>query len=487
MARGDEGHGGRSSSSSRTGTVVLLLVLALVVSAAGAWRYGLLDRWLTDDVALPSDPAAILAPEGLDLPRVTAPRPVARALAAGQRIDGDAVRRTLAGYLADPDLGRHVLAEVAPLDGGAPVFDKGEGSAIPASITKLVTTSAALLALGPDHVFDTTVVRGRRGRVVLVGGGDPFLSRSPESPTADPPRYPVRADVETLAAAAAKRLKRDGVRSVSVGYDSGLFSGPAVNPTWEDDYISSGVVSPTSALWVDEGRSESGSGNVTDPAAEAARTFAVALDDAGIAVRGDVVEAPGRGEEIASVSSAPLAQIVGRILEVSDNEGAEVLLRQVGVAQGGDGSIESGRRGVIALLRQAGVRLGASVLNDGSGLSRANVLDPRVLVDVLRLAASPEHPELRPVVEGLPVAGYTGSLANRMDKGPPEGLGRVRAKTGTLSNVSSLAGLATDLDGTALVFVLMADRVKLADELKARVALDSAAAALGACHCSASG
>lgn len=487
MARGDEAHGGRSSSSSRTGTVVLLLALVLVVGAAVAWRDGLLDRWLDDDIALPSDPAAIAPPEGLDLPQVTAPPAVAPALAGQQRVDTGAVRLALADYLSDRDLGRHVLAEVAALDGGAPVFDRGEGGAIPASITKLVTTSAALLALGPDHVFDTTVVSGRRGQVVLVGGGDPFLSRSPESPKADPPRYPVRADVETLAASTARRLKRDGVRRVSVGYDAGLFGGPAVNPAWEDDYISSGVVSPTSALWVDEGRSASGYGRVGDPAAEAARTFADALAEAGITVRGDVAEASGRGDEIASVSSAPLSAIVGRILDVSDNEAAEVLLRQVGLAEGGDGSIESGRRGVIALLRQAGVRLGASVLNDGSGLSRANVLDPQVLVDVLRLAASPTHPDLRPVVAGLPVAGFTGSLANRMDKGPPEGLGRVRAKTGTLAHVSSLAGLATDLDGTALVFVLMADRVKVADELKARVALDSAAAALGACHCSARG
>ena len=61
------------------------------------------------------------------------------------------------------------------------------------------------------------------------------------------------------------------------------------------------------------------------------------------------------------------------------------------------------------------------MLYDGSGLSRDNRLDPRVLVDVLRLAMRPEHPELRAVLTGLPVAGFTGSLADRMDLGPPRG------------------------------------------------------------------
>src|SRR5690606_32014772 len=106
-------------------------------------------------------------------------------------------------------------------------------------------------------------------------------------------------------------------------------------------------------------------------------------------------------------------------------------------------------------LEALGVPLRGSVLYDGSGLSRDNRLDPRVLVDLIRLAADDEHPELRAVVTGLPVAGFTGSLTDRMDQGPRDGLGRVRAKTGTLTNVASLAGVATDVDGTAMAFVLM--------------------------------
>jgi D-alanyl-D-alanine carboxypeptidase/D-alanyl-D-alanine-endopeptidase (penicillin-binding protein 4) len=120
---------------------------------------------------------------------------------------------------------------------------------------------------------------------------------------------------------------------------------------------------------------------------------------------------------------------------------------------------------------------------DGSGLSRQDRLAPATLTAVLRLAAGDDHPELRAVITGLPVAGFSGSLEQRFEDGAPEGRGRVRAKTGTLTGVSALAGVATDLDGHPMVFVLMADRVALPDTLTAREALDALAAGLGACHC----
>ena len=227
-------------------------------------------------------------------------------------------------------------------------------------------------------------------------------------------------------------------------------------------------------------------GRVADPSLEAANAFAAGLRGAGIKVVGEAAAArsPEREQLLAQVESAPLSEIVQRILDVSDNEAAESLLRHVGLARSGTGSTEAGQRAVRALLAEAGVRLGASTFLDGSGLSRANRAEPKLLIDVLRLAADPSRPELRAVIEGLPVAGFTGSLATRMDEGPQAGLGRVRAKTGTLTAVSSLAGIGTDLDGTVFAFVLMADTIKLPDTIDARQALDSAAAALGACRCS---
>ena len=102
---------------------------------------------------------------------------------------------------------------------------------------------------------------------------------------------------------------------------------------------------------------------------------------------------------------------------------------------------------------------------------------------MVRLAASAEHPELRSVLTGLPVAGFTGSLTYRFDKGPAEAKGRVRAKTGTLTGVHGLAGVADDASGARMVFVLVADRVRLLKNLEAQTLIDRVAGALGACRC----
>ena len=87
------------------------------------------------------------------------------------------------------------------------------------------------------------------------------------------------------------------------------------------------------------------------------------------------------------------------------------------------------------------------------------------------------------MIDALPVAGFTGSLSDRFDETFPEARGLVRAKTGTLTGVSSLAGVAVDQQGHQLVFVLMADRIGKPDETVAEDALDAAAGALGACLC----
>jgi D-alanyl-D-alanine carboxypeptidase/D-alanyl-D-alanine-endopeptidase (penicillin-binding protein 4) len=490
VARGDARHDVGADRSPLRGTLVLVLLIALVAGGIATWRYDLVERWrgdrAPDGPAAPPDPVAVAPPEGVEVPEVVAPPAVAVASDDGTGVDAAAVRRLLNRYLRSRDLGPHVLAEVAPLAGGPVTYTRGGAAdtAIPASTTKVVTSAAALLAMGPEEVFSTEVRRQGR-RITLVGGGDPFLERGPLD-EGQPWPYPERATLADLAAATADALRADGVGAVRLSYDDSLFAGPAVNPTWEDDYVPDDVVSPTTALWVDQGREPGGSARVADPSAEAARSFAVALRAEGVPVRGEPVAAPAPEQPaIASVDSAPLGRIVERLLDVSDNEATEVLLRQVGVATGGDGSIEAGRDGVRRLLRRAGVPLGGSVLHDGSGLSRANRVDPSTLVGILRLAASDDHPDLRPVMTGLPVAAFTGSLTDRMSEGPPEGRGRVRAKTGTLTGVRSLAGVATLPDGAVVAFVLMADRIRDDRNDLASRRLDEAAVALGACRCSA--
>lgn len=461
-----------------------MLVLCVLAAAFASFQVDLARRlgWATDR----DSPAEIAPPTGVALPALGAPPRVAAALPASQA-DPAKVRAALAAALADRDLGRHVLAAVAAPD-GTMLFDNRSGAVLPASTLKLLGAAAALQALGPDHRFQTRVVRGARPRdVVLVGGGDPYLLAARE---ADHPTY---ADLRTLARRTATRLLATGTTRVRLGFDDSLFTGPTWDDSWpprgtDADINYDGSVAPITALWVDQGRDGSGSGFVDDPPAQAAAVFARELAASGIKVAGTPrrAVAGAEAEPVAQVRGAPLHEVATRILEDSNNNGAELLARHVGISQGRGGSFDGGVAGVRAVLSSLGVGFRpGDVIEDGSGLSRANRLTAATLLDVLALGADPAHPELRSLLTGMPVAGFTGSLANRFTEGDADGRGRVRAKTGTLTGVHGLAGVATDLDGNVLLFAFIADRVKEEDILDARDTLDVLAAALGACRCSA--
>lgn len=450
----------------------MLLVLALAVAS---FEYDLGRRL---GIA-PDSPAEISAPSGLDLPEPTAPGAVAPAVTGGSP-SPVAVEAALSTYLSDRKLGPHVVAAVGTID-GTTVYDNRGGLVTPASMTKLLTAAAALASLGPDRTFTTRVVAGTGRRIVLVGGGDPFLERRSDSSD-----YPRHADVRTLARRTAATLREQGRASVRLGFDDSLFTGPTFNPAWPADYAVD-VVPPITALWVDQGNKATGWGYERDPSLAAAEAFAAELRAAGIRVEGrpDRMIAPHGAARLAAVASPPVRQIVDRLLLVSDNNASEVMAHHVGLAEGFGGSFEGGARGVRAVLSELGVSLGpGEVVYDGSGLSRRNRLAPATLLRVLALGAVESRPELRHVISGLPVAAFNGSLGHRFEEADPAGRGRVAAKTGTLTGVSGLAGIATDLDGTPMLFVVAADRVRKSDTLDAREALDRLAAALGACHCS---
>jgi D-alanyl-D-alanine carboxypeptidase/D-alanyl-D-alanine-endopeptidase (penicillin-binding protein 4) len=453
-----------------------VLVLAILAAAFASFQYDVPGRlgWSSEAAG----PAAVEPPPGLELPALPVPEPVAAALTEGAARPAK-VRAALAPYLRDPDLGPRVVVAVAG-PGGDRLFERGRGTAIPASTMKLLTTVAALEALGPGTRFATRVVRGATRRdVVLVGGGDPYLTRGPASKDA----YPRPADLTTLAGRTAAALKADGRRSVRLRFDDGLFTGPTASPTWPASY--GDVAAPITALWVDQGARPGGYGFDADPSAAAAAVFAEELRAAGIKVTGTPRRTnAGGGADLAEVESPPVWQVVEKVLATSDNEGAEVLAHHIGRSEGFAASFAGGNRGMTKVLTRLDVPLEGARLHDGSGLSREDLLPPDALLAVLSLAAEPDRPELRAAVTGLPIAGFTGSLAFRFDKGERAGRGRVRAKTGTLSGVHGLAGVTTDLDGNVLTFVLLTDRVRLEDTLDARATLDEMAAALGACHCS---
>ena len=481
MPQGDARHPeptGRVLRRVTSGVVVGVLVLALV-----AHVFELGPRWFGFDYPSPVDePAEVAPPPGLSLPAAEEPGAVAVA-AEEVDVDATAVRAALRRLVRAKVLGDRVAVRVTELPDGDTVYSHGVDRVTPASTLKILTAAAALHELGPDHRFATTVVAAPSlKRVVLVGGGDPLLANRARGEDV----YPARADVDTLARTTARALRDAGRTRVRVGFDDSLFARGG-NPFWEPTYVPENVVTPISALWADEGIPVNGWRRSGDPARAAAEAFVRALERREINVVGQPRRqaAPETGGEVARVESAPLAQVAEHVLAVSDNEGAEVLARHVALAAGETPSFAGGTRAVEAAMADLGVDTSGDRILDGSGLARGNRLDPDTLTDLITVLADDENDDLRAALTGLPVAGFSGSLAYRFDEGDPAGEGAVRAKTGTLRRVSGLAGTVTTVDGAVLGFVVVADRIRERNTEAARERLDRLAAELAACTCAA--
>jgi serine-type D-Ala-D-Ala carboxypeptidase/endopeptidase (penicillin-binding protein 4) len=419
-----------------------------------------------------SSAAPTPAPQQLDLPgpvlAAVSPRVVPNNVAVTNKIQAIKVRGATGSY----------SGSVVEVGSGTVLYaHNATRPHIPASTMKLLTATAAMSILGPEHTFQTTVVSPQPGQVILVGGGDPYLARKA---SAD---YPRRGTISGLARATASRLKQDKIKKVSLGYDAVLFSGPAWNPRWPSFYRDS--VSPTSALVVDEGRvgAASPSPQYKDPAKAAATAFAAALSTQGIKVTTTQrTQAPKSAPVIARVSSMRLERIVENMLMISDNDAAEVLFRQAAVGAGKAGSIAEATKVVQSELAELGIWEPGMTINDGSGLSRQTKVSASSMVKMLRLAAGEQHPELRAVITGLPVAGVEGSLRTRyFDDQSLPGRGVVRGKTGTLNKVRVQAGLVRTTDGSVLVYAFLINKPK--NEYNARVWLDRVTAAISACGC----
>lgn len=465
--------------------LVVLIVLVVLVAGGGITAYALggFDRWLDDsdtDSALDVEP-----PEELDFPPARTPQSVLDA-ARPAPLDRQAVEQAVRAVLKDRKFGKHTGIAVAPLNRGKAVT-VGSGTYVPASTLKNFTSLAALKSLGADTRFDTRVVQAGGGKVAkltLVGGGDPLLAT--KAP-ADSDEYPRPATLADLADRTAQQLRQSGVKRVSLQYDDTLFKGPGVNPRWEDSYITTNVNTTVSALWVDEGITNDATGErTTEPARVAGETFAEQLEKRGVTVKGSVgsSRAPDGANEIASVSSPPLEQIVEHLLTVSDNDAAEVVLRQLAIGEGEQASFNGGVAAMKSVLTSLGVPWDGIRVYDGSGLSRSNQVTLRAELSVLKIAATSRDPDVHVLTSGLPVAGFSGSLADRFTSGSSTaGLGVARAKTGTLTGIHAYAGITTDKQGAPLVFVAIANKVKDKNVLEARAGLDDVAAALTACAC----
>lgn len=335
---------------------------------------------------------------------------------------------------------------------------------IPASTQKIPVAAVALQRLGADFRYTTEVVAASRpvggvieGDLFLVGGGDPLLSsdwypgsRLEANAVTSPTSLDVLADrvVEAGVTAISGSVVGDGSR-----YDDEFFA-----PGWGPG-VAGIEAGPYDALMANDSRVRGDPQRNSDPSKAAAREFSLLLQARGvnIAASAGAGVAPLGAVGIASVDSAPLSDVVAEMLANSDNNTAELLLKEIGRIDGAPGSRESGLEVMREQLTEWGVDIGPLVLADGSGLSLDNRLTCAALLNVLQQSGFDSA-----LGEGLPVAGRSGTLADVFADHPVAG--RLRGKTGTLSNppfnvdppaAKALAGFLPVSDGAVVEYVLI--------------------------------
>jgi D-alanyl-D-alanine carboxypeptidase/D-alanyl-D-alanine-endopeptidase (penicillin-binding protein 4) len=321
---------------------------------------------------------------------------------------------------------------------GEVVYDhRGDVPLAPASTQKLLVTVAALARLGPDYRFTTTVAADGAGAVWLIGGGDPLLA-SPEYAAYRRSNPVTAGDPTTPLTALADQLVARGVAVRAVHGDDSRYEAVRYLPTWTSK-LNQGEfdIGPLSALEVDQGLDRFRPDVATeDPTGHAAGVLARLLRDRHVgASQGADGRVPAGTPVVASVASPPLSDILGAMLRASDNQIAELLVRELDRQAGGSGTTAGGVRVVMAEAAAAGVPTGGVSLIDGSGLSQGNRATCRALLGALNAG---DNPRFSALTAGLPVAGVSGNLMHLFAHSPMEG--HLAAKGGYITGVSALVG-----------------------------------------------
>ncbi|MFD4293579.1 D-alanyl-D-alanine carboxypeptidase/D-alanyl-D-alanine-endopeptidase [Rhodococcus sp. NPDC058532] len=447
---------------------VRLLLGAVAVAIAGAVAAVLVVQ--PTDLGFGADvtPTTVAAP-----PPVVATPQVAPVPADAPAPNPAALAAALGPALANPGLGSFT-GVVSDATTGAVLWSQGADTPmIPASTTKVLTAAAALLALPPEHRVATRVVRGiEPGQIVLVGGGDVTLTAQPPG---QPGFFPGAPRLDDLIA----QVRGTGTAVQSVVVDTGAYAGPPMARGWMPGDVAAGYIAPIEPVMFDGGRLrplEDESPRSATPALDAGRALAAAF---GVAPdRVTLGAAPSGAAPLASVESAPLRVRLGQMMRFSDNVLAEAIGREIAARVGTEPSFAGATTAITDTLSAAGFDIGGVLLHDASGLSVDGRIPARLLDRILAAATGDATPALRPMLDYLPVAGATGTLSARYGSGGAAGW--VRAKTGTLSEASALAGYVTDVGNRVLTFALMSnDRAPDAS----RPALDAIASTLRSCGC----
>lgn len=373
----------------------------------------------------------------------------------------------LAGLVADESLRARTFGVSVTTGDGREVFTHSAAAQlVPASSQKLLVAAAALTTLGPEFRYETALhataaadVDGVvHGDLVLVGSGDPALG-TPQYHGLVPERP--RTPLEALA----DRAVASGVRRVTGGVvgDPGVFPHEPIAPGWIGRYLERGHTARSSGLTAEGGRRlfvEGGrlrSEPSADPAATAAAALHGLLVERGVDIEGSAGSSaapPPTAVRLATVESPPLRDLLRYTVQRSDNQLADALFRTIGLA-GGDATWSGAARAVGDALGPFGSDGSRPSLADGSGLSRSNRVSPAFLT-ALDVAMTRSH--MGPVWRDLmAVAGRSGTLERRLSGTVADG--RLRGKTGSLVDVSSLSGSVEGPGGRRYHFAVVGNRL----------------------------
>lgn len=423
---------------------------------------------------------------------------------------------------------------VMSLENGETLFSRNSARPLlPASTMKLFTSAVALERFGPDYRFVTEVLREGaigsdgvlRGNLVLRGAGDPSFSR----------RFADDASGETPMQTIARLVGEAGIKRVSgdVIGDASAFEDRAVPEGWRSRYLSASYAARVSALSYNEnllkvtvkpaGRTAvvtfepalsgvpienkvrvvagrgarisivqresglevrgtvggAGTGRSVQVVAEhpaliTTAAFRAALEARGIEVGGGarLGKAASGAPRVAALPSATLGELITTMNGESNNHFAELVFRNAARSVGVVGSAENANTLLRRFLyERAGVEPTDVHAADGSGLSTADRVTPRAMVQLLGYAAKATWRDV--LEQSLPVAGRTETLRRRMKYTPA--MGNLRAKTGTTNDVASLGGYVTSRDGERLAFAFIYNG---RDRWRAKEAMDAMGATL---------
>lgn len=422
-----------------------------------------------------------------DAPTARAAGTIASDVDLDKAIDESAARQLIDEFAKTDGVGSDYSVAIAAADGTIVAQHAATTPREPASTLKTLTALAASATLDMGSTLATNVyltdVTDGHGTLILQGNGDMLLSAG----DSDPDHVNGRAGLGTLAARTAKALHQRGVDSVTLMVDDSLFGADRYPDDIAENNGDNLYYTGVSSMAVDGGRQWDGAAPESPDvfsaypelsqttASDAASVFAERLAEEGVAVaNADSIDVSAKEPAtaidgrtpIATVRSATLAEILAFALRHSDNTLAEEFGRLTALATGDDNTPAGATAAVRAALKRLGIDTDGLTMADCSGLSPGSRVSVATLVAVQahNLTASGGAA----AAEGLSIPGLVGTALNRAVSADTVGL--LRVKTGSLGEVTSMAGNVSRLHGGVLAFAVIVNKPD--DWAAARDAID---------------